>query len=672
MDKITQNHIAAFNQLVDLGYQPYIAAGIVGNLHQESNLNPTVENQTVKGPNKPFGVAQWTNDRKQALFNYANHRGTSPSDLSTQVSFLNHELHSSEASARAHLLKTNNATDAALSFRKNYERSGDAEANDKRRIGMANKILNFIIPSAYAEDMVPYDGEVVPLENDNMVPYNGEVVPLENERQPTASQPREEDKQPQANQPTISPGTSAGAGLMSGATFGINDEVDGVINALTDKAMDTYADIVGNPQAKTGRTFEQNYMLHRDEVRKQQELAQQQHPGMYDTGNLVGGVSTSILPIGAIGTTVSNATKAVPVISKVAKLASSAPIAGALSGGAIEYANNSNPDTVLQDTVKGAITGAVTGLGFSLLGRLVQNGLFTNAHEQLQEIAKRITPNDEQLKQLKVAGTAAYNALDKGGKIILNPTRNSNLISEVTNTLDNFDVPNNIKKLFSPLMEGGQMSFKQYRDIEEHTDKYLRIINNSQNKADVKAALIHLKSSLLDGLEASGSPELREAWDMARGEYKKFIQARNAQDLMRKSTNAVTDKTNLKTVLTKQQRDRNSLPKQFNNALDQTKTILQNNEMSGVPVGSSEFEGYRDLVRRGVNMMTDPISTRAKVAVEQQNIPNFAPNINADVVREIETRIAVAVRKAQEAAKEITRAADVTSGQEKVKRLLNR
>ena len=106
------------------------AAGIVGNLQQESGLNP----------NSPGGgIAQWQGDRWNNLVAFAQQQGGTPNDLKTQLDFLWHELTTTESGSLASLQQTTDAASAAQSFSNHFERPGNPMMDN--RVKYANAAL---------------------------------------------------------------------------------------------------------------------------------------------------------------------------------------------------------------------------------------------------------------------------------------------------------------------------------------------------------------------------------------------------------------------------------------------------------------------------------------------------------------------------------------------------
>lgn len=128
------------------GYEPHQAAGIAGNLMQESTLNPTAKNPTSGA----FGLAQWLGSRKKSFMDYALKNKKDIKDPTAQLEFIDHELNTTETRARDKLLNSKDATEAAFNFSDHYERAGATEKKNATRANYANRILSSIVPSAQA------------------------------------------------------------------------------------------------------------------------------------------------------------------------------------------------------------------------------------------------------------------------------------------------------------------------------------------------------------------------------------------------------------------------------------------------------------------------------------------------------------------------------------------
>ena len=128
------------------GYEPHQAAGIAGNLMQESTLNPTAKNPTSGA----YGLPQWLGSRKKAFFDYTVKNKKDAADPLTQLEFMDLELNTTEKKAKDKLLATTTATDAAHTFSNAYERAGANEKKNAKRASYAEKIFSAIVPSAQA------------------------------------------------------------------------------------------------------------------------------------------------------------------------------------------------------------------------------------------------------------------------------------------------------------------------------------------------------------------------------------------------------------------------------------------------------------------------------------------------------------------------------------------
>lgn len=107
--------MTAFQWFVNQGWSTAQAAGIVGNLQQESGLNP----EAVGDGGKAFGLAQWRDERLDALKEFAAANGLDYKTSEAQLQFINYELKNSERAAGSALgsaTTVDEATDAFLGF----------------------------------------------------------------------------------------------------------------------------------------------------------------------------------------------------------------------------------------------------------------------------------------------------------------------------------------------------------------------------------------------------------------------------------------------------------------------------------------------------------------------------------------------------------------------------
>ena len=135
------NDQAAFDYFVGKGLTNFQAAGIVGNLDQESGVDPTIA-QYGGGPGR--GIAQWsvggrwdtsTHDNVQW---YAGTQGMSATSLQLQLDFIWYEL-TTYGYGFASLKNTTNVTDATVVFMSDYEICGTCDQTN--RVNYAKNVL---------------------------------------------------------------------------------------------------------------------------------------------------------------------------------------------------------------------------------------------------------------------------------------------------------------------------------------------------------------------------------------------------------------------------------------------------------------------------------------------------------------------------------------------------
>ena len=126
-------------QLMDyyqsVGWTKEQAAGIVGNLQQESSLNPNVTNVSRLGIHR--GIAQWEPDRQANFKTWAGFDITDPrADLMKQAEFVNYELQKGKYIAVGNALKQKKTTEEATNLISHkYEIAGDS--SDYKRLQYA-------------------------------------------------------------------------------------------------------------------------------------------------------------------------------------------------------------------------------------------------------------------------------------------------------------------------------------------------------------------------------------------------------------------------------------------------------------------------------------------------------------------------------------------------------
>lgn len=124
-----------FQYFVDQGWTPNQAAGIVGNLYGESNLNPAA----VGDGGRAYGIAQWHPDRQQ-IFKNAFGLPIFGSSVQQQAQFVQYELMNNESAAGRALRETTSIQDATRVFMQKYERPANSSSFGSR----LNSAMNVI------------------------------------------------------------------------------------------------------------------------------------------------------------------------------------------------------------------------------------------------------------------------------------------------------------------------------------------------------------------------------------------------------------------------------------------------------------------------------------------------------------------------------------------------
>ncbi len=110
---------------------PAVAAGAVGNMMQESGMNPA-----VIGKAGEIGIGQWLGPRYTNMINWNEANGLDPSSLQGQALFYSHELQTSPTMAKLASVQT--PGDAAKIIATDFERPGTPMMD--KRIGYANEV----------------------------------------------------------------------------------------------------------------------------------------------------------------------------------------------------------------------------------------------------------------------------------------------------------------------------------------------------------------------------------------------------------------------------------------------------------------------------------------------------------------------------------------------------
>jgi hypothetical protein len=127
--------------LVDKGLTESQAAGVAGNLHHESGINPTVK-PGDKGTS--FGIAQWHKERGERMKSWTKQNGHDSNSLNGQLEYLWWELNNTEKRALSKLKETDDPKDAAFMFAKYFERCASCQNRSRvsNRLATAQKFYD--------------------------------------------------------------------------------------------------------------------------------------------------------------------------------------------------------------------------------------------------------------------------------------------------------------------------------------------------------------------------------------------------------------------------------------------------------------------------------------------------------------------------------------------------
>lgn len=138
----SSNAAIAYDFFIGKGLKDFQAAAVIGNLQQESGINP----RPPANSEGADGIAQWRLDRLQNLFAFAG--GRDPHSLDVQLEFLWHELQTNPSRGLGPLLASRTLEDATTIFQNLFERPNAALAHTSDRIAYANSAL-LACPNVY-------------------------------------------------------------------------------------------------------------------------------------------------------------------------------------------------------------------------------------------------------------------------------------------------------------------------------------------------------------------------------------------------------------------------------------------------------------------------------------------------------------------------------------------
>ena len=141
-EALSANENTAYAFFVNKGLSSVQAAGIVGNLIQESTVLPSATEPG--GPGR--GIAQWSSGGRWNSTShdnvawYAAQHGMSTSSLTTQLDFIWYELQNFSAYGLGRLRSASTVSSAVVAFETDYEACG--ACSQSRRISFAEEVLS--------------------------------------------------------------------------------------------------------------------------------------------------------------------------------------------------------------------------------------------------------------------------------------------------------------------------------------------------------------------------------------------------------------------------------------------------------------------------------------------------------------------------------------------------
>lgn len=141
-EELSSAEHAAYKYFKGKGLTDYQAAGIVGNLIQESSVNPNAK-EYGGGPGR--GIAQWSvggrwdTSHDDNMTWYASKHGVSRWSLDAQLDFVWYELHDVGGYGLSALKNSSNVTAATVAFEKDFEGCGTCDQS--KRIAYAKQVL---------------------------------------------------------------------------------------------------------------------------------------------------------------------------------------------------------------------------------------------------------------------------------------------------------------------------------------------------------------------------------------------------------------------------------------------------------------------------------------------------------------------------------------------------
>lgn len=146
---MNQYNAQIWSDLHALGLNDIGAAGVMGNMSQESSMNPAEHGG---------GLMQWIGGRWSALVSYANSRGLDPKSEAAQVGYFGQELKAGNEGITLQSLNSQKSpAAAALLVSEKYERPAASAANNPHREAEANNFYSQYSGKSAANFPAPND-----------------------------------------------------------------------------------------------------------------------------------------------------------------------------------------------------------------------------------------------------------------------------------------------------------------------------------------------------------------------------------------------------------------------------------------------------------------------------------------------------------------------------------
>lgn len=144
---LSGNEAVVAEYLLDKGLDEVQVAAIIGNMVQESGVNPAAVNRSSGA----YGLCQWLGGRQDALFALCDERGVPHSDINAQLDFFWEEFTMARSGGWSNRSRYNDfmacVEDSQLEtavtiFARYFERCGEGEMNLPHRLSEAQRVLD--------------------------------------------------------------------------------------------------------------------------------------------------------------------------------------------------------------------------------------------------------------------------------------------------------------------------------------------------------------------------------------------------------------------------------------------------------------------------------------------------------------------------------------------------